>query len=264
MTEPRVAVLIDADNTSGSAASAVIAEASRHGRLVIRRVYGDWTTNSLQKWKVVLADNAMQPAQQFANTTGKNATDSALIIDAIDLLHADAAEVFCIVSSDADFTRLASRLRESAKVVVGIGRRKTPKAFVQACERFVFLENLVAPLKSDEPDEKPRGRKSSGNKRSAKELPPEPEVAPELEADDDGGVEVHPIGPLLAQAYDNAEGDDGFAHLGSIGNQLMRLDPSFDPRTYGYRQLRQLVAKQPGYTVAPMPGSDALIVRRAN
>jgi len=258
MTEPRVAVLIDADNTSGTAAGAVIAEASRHGRLVIRRVYGDWTSNALQKWKVVLADHAMQPAQQFANTTGKNATDSALIIDAMDLLHADAAEVFCIVSSDADFTRLASRLRESAKVVVGIGRRKTPKAFVQACERFVFLENLLTASPGDEAEEKPRGRKPASNRRGAKEQPPEPE--PEVE--EDAGVELQPIGPLLALAYDNAEGDDGFAHLGSIGNQLMRLDPSFDPRTYGFRQLRQLVAKQPGYTVAAMPGSDALIVRR--
>lgn len=255
MTEPRVAVLIDADNTSGSAAGLVIAEASRHGRLVIRRVYGDWTTNALQKWKAVLADHAMQPAQQFANTVGKNATDSALIIDAMDLLHADAAEVFCIVSSDADFTRLASRLRESAKVVVGIGRRKTPKAFVQACERFIFLENLTASPADD--DDKPRKPKAPVPARSAKE-PPQPE--PEL--DDDGDDEVQPIGPLLARAYDNAEGDDGFAHLGSIGNQLMRLDPSFDPRTYGFRQLRQLVARQPGYTVATLPDGDALIVRR--
>lgn len=252
MAEPRVAVLIDADNTSGSSAGAVLAEASRHGRLVIRRVYGDWTSNALQKWKVAMADHAMQPAQQFANTVGKNATDSALIIDAMDLLHADAAEVFCIVSSDADFTRLASRLRESAKVVVGIGRRKTPKAFVQACERFVFLENLVSDRGAEEPEDKPAKSKPQKSKGPP---PQEPE-------DDSVQADIQSLGPLLAQAYDNAEDDDGFAFLGSIGNQLMRLEPSFDPRTYGFRQLRQLVSSQRGYTVEKMPGSDSLIVRR--
>lgn len=274
MTEQRVAVLIDADNVSGANAAAVIAEAGRHGRLVIRRIYGDWTRNAGQKWKAVLADLAIQPIQQFANTVGKNATDSTLIIDAMDLLHQDLADVFCIVSSDADFTRLASRLRESAKVVVGIGRRKTPKSFVHACERFVFIENLV---QDDEPAPAPsanassRGRGRGGRGGSAQRsggatTASEPDVveAGAIEVDDASApVEVPALGPLLAQAYDNAENDDGYAFLGSIGNQLQKLDPSFDPRNYAYRQLRLLVAAQPGYRVEAAPGKNSLIVTRS-
>ncbi len=260
MTEQRVAVLIDADNVSGANAAAIIAEAGRHGRLVIRRIYGDWTQNAGQKWKAVLADLAIQPIQQFANTVGKNATDSTLIIDAMDLLHQGSADVFCIVSSDADFTRLASRLRESAVVVVGIGRRKTPKAFVHACERFVFIENLV---KEDEPqpqaapsrNRKPRQSEAAESARGGVVVVVVVGAAP---------VELPPLGPLLAQAYDNAENDDGYANLGSIGNQLQRLDPSFDPRNYAFRQLRLLVAAQPGYRVEAVPGKNNLIVTRSS
>ncbi|MCB9740863.1 MAG: NYN domain-containing protein [Deltaproteobacteria bacterium] len=280
MTEQRVAVLIDADNVSGANAAAVIAEAGRHGRLVIRRIYGDWTRNAGQKWKAVLADLAIQPIQQFANTVGKNATDSTLIIDAMDLLHQDLADVFCIVSSDADFTRLASRLRESAKVVVGIGRRKTPKAFVHACERFVFIENLVqddelAPAPSASASSRGRGRggrggstQRGGGARSAAvdadAQDGELNDADATEVDDASApVEVPALGPLLAQAYDNAENDDGYAFLGSIGNQLQKLDPSFDPRNYAHRQLRLLVAAQPGYRVESAPGKNSLIVTRS-
>jgi uncharacterized LabA/DUF88 family protein len=249
--EPRVAMLIDADNVSGRNAAAVIAEAGRHGRPVIRRIYGDWTSTALRQWKAILADHAVQPIQQFANSTGKNATDSALIIDAMDLLHADAAEVFCIVSSDADFTRLASRLRESAREVVGIGRRKTPKAFVQACDRFIFIENLIdsdadAPAPS-------RGRRNADANVDASA------------ADDPGSqaAEVAPLGPLLERAYDDAETDDGYALLGAIGNALQRIDPAFDPRNYGFRQLRRLVEAQPDLSVTKHPDKNALIVTRA-
>ncbi len=235
MSEPRVAVLIDADNVSGDHASRVIEEAGHHGRVVIRRIYGDWTVGAGRKWKAVLADLSIQPVQQFANTVGKNATDSALIIDAMDLLHLDAAEVFCIVSSDSDFTRLAARLRESAKTVVGIGARKTPKAFVNACDRFTFLENLV---------------RSPGKAAATKPKSTDAEVAA--------------FKKLLERAWDDAENEDGFASLSGMGTALNKLDPSFDPRTYGFRKLRDLVDAQTGLTVGahPDPQRKSLVVRR--
>ena len=245
--EPRVAMLIDADNVSGRNAGAVIAEAGRHGRPIIRRIYGDWTSTALRQWKAILADHAVQPIQQFANSIGKNATDSALIIDAMDLLHADAAEVFCIVSSDADFTRLASRLRESGREVVGIGRRKTPKAFVQACDRFIFIENLI-----DGDAELPAPTRAT---KASKPV--------EAENPGDQATEVGALGPMLERAYDDAETDDGYALLGAIDNALQRIDPAFDPRNYGFRQLRRLVEAQPDLSVAKHPDKNALIVTRA-
>lgn len=263
MADPRVALLIDADNISGSHADAIVGEAARHGRLVIRRMYGDWTRQQLQKWKDVTARHAIQPIQQFSNTPGKNATDSALIIDAMDLLHGNDADVFVIVSSDADFTRLASRLRESARVVVGIGRAATPKAFIGACERFVTLENLgaVGDDSDDEPPPLPARTSSRGGRgsRSRSKAVPEP-LAPEPEPI---APTPTPLSDLLAKAYDHAESDDGHAHLGTLGNHLARLDPAFDPRNYGFRQLRKLVAAQPGYSLRELPGGQGLIVERA-
>lgn len=231
MDEPRVAVLIDADNVSGDHASAVLEEAGKQGRVIIRRIYGDWTENALKKWKRVLADLAIVPVQQFQNTVGKNATDSALIIDAMDLLHSDSAEVFCLVSSDADFTRLASRLREAAHVVVGIGQKKTPKAFVNACDRFIFIENLTR---------KPR---SGGGRK------PKVEMEPEAAA-------------LLDRAFDDVENDDGIAYLGALGSALLKLDPSFDSRTYGYRKLTDLVVAHPGFALRTHPTKNAKVVER--
>ncbi len=229
MNEPRVAVLIDADNVSGDHASAVLEEAGQQGRVIIRRIYGDWTENALKKWKRVLADLAIAPVQQFQNTVGKNATDSALIIDAMDLLHSDSAEVFCLVSSDADFTRLASRLREAAHVVVGIGQKKTPKPFVNACDRFIFIENLTR---------KPR----AGN---SKQAAVEPEAA-----------------ELLERAFDDVENEDGLAYLGGLGSALLKLDPSFDSRTYGYRKLTDLVVAHPKFDLRTHPTKNAKVVTR--
>ena len=231
MSEPRVAVLIDADNVSGDHAAAVLEEAGKQGRVIIRRIYGDWTENAGKKWKKVLADLAIVPVQQFQNTIGKNATDSALIIDAMDLLHGDAAEVFCLISSDADFTRLASRLREAAKTVVGIGQKKTPKAFVNACDRYIFVENLTR-----------RTPKDRGTQKAA------PVAA---EAQD-----------LIMRAFDDAENDDGFAYLGSLGTALNKLDPSFDARTYGFRRLSDLVSADPRFKMTKHATKNAKVVER--
>lgn len=203
------------------------------GRVIIRRIYGDWTETAGKKWKKVLADLAIQPVQQFQNTVGKNATDSALIIDGMDLLHQDAAEVFCLISSDADFTRLASRMRESAKTVVGIGQKKTPKAFVNACDRFIFIENLTRT---------PKGR---GEKQA-----PAPTLAPEA-------------GDLLMRAFDDAENDDGGAYLGALGSALLKLDPSFDARTYGFRRLSDLVSADVRLKMVKHPTKNAKVVQRA-
>ncbi len=233
MSEPRVAVLIDADNVSGDHASAVLEESGKQGRVIIRRIYGDWTETAGKKWKKVLADLAIVPVQQFQNTVGKNATDSALIIDCMDLLHHDAAEVFCLISSDADFTRLASRLREAAKTVVGIGQKKTPKAFVNACDRFIFIENLT-PVRKGRGGAKPAAPKA---------------VAPEAHT-------------LLLRAFDDAENEDGFCYLGTLGSALLKLDPSFDARTYGYRRLSDLVTADPRLKMEKHPTKNAKVVER--
>ncbi len=212
----RLAALIDADNTSPKLIQEMFEELAGYGTLTVKRAYGDWTNPHLNGWREVLLGNAISPQQQFAYTYGKNATDSALIIDAMDLLYSGNVEGFAIVSSDSDFTPLATRLRESGKRVIGVGQRKTPKAFVEACERFVFLEVLGG---SDEP---------------AQTAEP---------AKDD---QPRPIQSVLTKALNKVDTDDeDWASLGSLGNHLNRTDPSFDPRTYGFGKLSDLVKAQP-------------------
>ena len=213
----RLAVLIDADNTSPKLIKEMFDELASYGTITVKRAYGDWTNPHLNGWREVLLGNAISPQQQFAYTSGKNATDSALIIDAMDLLYSGHVEGFAIVSSDSDFTPLATRLRESGKRVIGVGQRKTPKAFVEACERFVFLEVLaregVATAQTMEPakDEQPR-----------------------------------PIQSVLTKAMNKVDTDDeDWASLSALGNHLNRTDPSFDSRNYGFGRLSDLVKAQP-------------------
>ncbi len=213
----RLAVLIDADNTSPKLIKEMFDELASYGTITVKRAYGDWTNPHLNGWREVLLGNAISPQQQFAYTSGKNATDSALIIDAMDLLYSGHVEGFAIVSSDSDFTPLATRLRESGKRVIGVGQRKTPKAFVEACERFVFLEVLaregVATAQAMEPtkDEQPR-----------------------------------PIQSVLTKAMNKVDTDDeDWASLSALGNHLNRTDPSFDSRNYGFGRLSDLVKAQP-------------------
>ncbi|MCX7754739.1 MAG: NYN domain-containing protein, partial [Anaerolineales bacterium] len=185
------------------------------------RIYGDWTTPSMNSWKEILNYHAVQPIQQFRYTVGKNATDSAMIIDAMDILHSGVVNGFCLVSSDSDYTRLATRIRETGVFVMGIGEKKTPKPFVNACDVFVYTENLVAETKK----QKERTRKPATEKKKEKE---------ERE-------ELDPM-PILEKAYDIAVQEDGWARLDLMGNALYQLDPGFDPRTYGHKQLSRLVA----------------------
>jgi NYN domain/OST-HTH/LOTUS domain len=212
-SQNKLAVLIDADNTPPAIIDALLAEIAKYGIASVRRIYGDWTTPNLRGWKDVLLEQAIQPIQQFRYTVGKNATDSALIIDAMDLLYTEKLDGFCIVSSDSDFTRLASRIREAGLIVYGFGEKKTPKAFVGACDKFVYTEIL----REDGPTG-PRGRKTPSD----------------LNQDT---ILVN----LLRNAVDYSAGEDGWAYLGQIGQHIANQAPEFDPRNYGYKKLGDLV-----------------------
>jgi len=223
-----LAMLIDGDNAQATLLAKMLVEAAKYGQVTVRRIYGDWTTNNMKSWKDTLNFHAFQPIQQFRYTVGKNATDSAMIIDAMDVLHSDAVDGFCLVSSDSDYTRLATRIREMGIFVMGIGEKKTPKPFVNACDVFVYTENLVPKKKASKPR---TTRKTTTTKSKAKA-----KVKVETEND----VESDPM-PLLEQAFDMAVQEDGWARLDRMGSNLYQLDPGFDPRTYGQKQLSRLV-----------------------
>ncbi len=213
---PKLAVLIDADNASATLVKELLEEVAKFGTATIKRAYGDWTGQQLVGWKEQLNRYAIQPIQQFAYTKGKNSTDASLIIDAMDLLYADHVDGFCLVSSDSDFTRLATRLRESRKVVYGLGERKTPEAFRAACDRFVFFEVL---------------------KRGTTDVD---SAAAEVAIDD-----VPDLEHALRQAFDAVSRDEGWATLSAVGSYMAKNNPSFDTRLYGFRKLSDLMRKQP-------------------
>jgi hypothetical protein len=224
----RLAVLIDSDNTTASLTTELLEEIAKYGTPTIKRAYGDWTTQQLAAWKEELLRHAIQPVQQFAYTRGKNATDSALIIDAMDLLYAGNLEGFVIVSSDSDFTRLATRLRESGMTVYGLGRRSTPAPFVAACDRFIYLDLL-----SQEPEE-PAQRASEG----AEPTPPPPDLK-----------------RILSTAISSTSKDDSWSNLGEVGSYLIKSHAAFDPRDYGHTKLGELVRAEPYVEVKDVPGS---------
>lgn len=209
----RLAVLIDADNASSAVVRELLEEVANYGTATVKRAYGDWTTTNLVGWKAHLHRHAIQPIQQFAYTHGKNSTDSAFIIDAMDLLYAGNVDGFCLVSSDSDFTRLATRMREAGKLVYGLGERKTPEAFIAACDKFVFLEVL---------------RK-----------PPETACAEPVVPD------VPDLKKLLVHAIRETARDSGWAHLGGVGGFIGKNHASFDARNYGFKKLSELVRRQP-------------------
>lgn len=207
-----IAILIDGDNAQPSSLGQMLTETVKYGTVTVRRIYGDWTSPQMSTWKNALQSHAIQPVQQFRYTVGKNATDSALIIDAMDLLHGGNLSGFCIVSSDSDYTRLATRIREAGLFVMGIGERKTPEALVKACEVFVYLENLPSPTPQKEEIQK----KSS------------PDWIKKVN-----------------DAVEMSEQEDGWTFLGQVGSNLRKLDPAFDPRSYGHNQLSSLVRTRP-------------------
>jgi len=214
-SQNRLAVLIDADNAQPSITEGLLSEVAKYGVASVKRVYGDWTTPSLSGWKSVLLEHSIQPVQQFRYTVGKNATDSAMIIDAMDLLYTKRFDGFCLVSSDSDFTRLASRIREEGLLVYGFGEKKTPKAFVSACDKFIFTEVL-------------RFEEDAG--AAAK-----PKTTNELKRD---GKLV----ALLRSAVEAGSDDSGWAHLGAVGSNIVKQAPEFDPRNYGFSKLGEFIA----------------------
>jgi len=234
----KMAVLIDGDNAQASLLNKMLAEIAKHGSVTIRRIYGDWTTQNMHSWKDALHMHAVQPIQQFRYTVGKNATDSALIIDAMDIMHRRLVEGFCIVSSDSDYTRLATRIREEGFFVMGIGQKKTPKSFVNACDLFIYTENL-APQRRESKPRPEQGRSRSASKKEEQQLPQQPQP---LYAGAD------PM-PLLREAYEMVVQENGWANLGPMGKALQQLDPGFDPRSFGQRQLSSLIKSLPDFEV---------------
>jgi uncharacterized LabA/DUF88 family protein len=219
----KIAILIDGDNAQPSLIEKMLSEVAKYGLVTIRRIYGDWTKPQLSSWKDTLNHNAIQPIQQFRYTSGKNATDSAMIIDAMDILHEKSVDGFCLVSSDSDYTRLATRIRESGIFVMGMGEIKTPKPFVNACNVFVYTENLFLEAK----DKKPKQKEiKTINKKEIKKKEPE-------------SVKI------LTKAFEMAVKEDGYANLAEMGNHLHKLDPGFDPRSFGYKQLSQFIKSFP-------------------
>ena len=231
----KLAVLIDGDNAQASLLAKMLAEIGKHGSVTIRRIYGDWTTSNMNSWKDALHNYAVQPIQQFRYTVGKNATDSALIIDAMDIMHRKLVEGFCIVSSDSDYTRLATRIREEGTFVMGIGQQKTPKSFVNACDLFIYTENL-APRRESKPRQETAGGKDKG-RGSSKKVETQQQYA--------GSDPM----PLLREAYEMVVQENGWANLGPMGKALLQLDPGFDPRSYGQRQLSSLIKSLPDFEI---------------
>jgi hypothetical protein len=214
-SQNRLAVLIDAENAQFSIIEGLLSEVAKYGVASVKRIYGDWTTPRLSGWKPVLLEHSIHPVQQFRYTVGKNATDSAMIIDAMDLLYTQRFDGFCLVSSDSDFTRLASRIREEGLLVYGFGEKKTPKAFVSACDKFIFTE--VIRFQDDaEPALKPK--KTNELKGDTK------------------------LVALLRSALDAASDESGWANLGAVGSNIVKQAPEFDPRNYGYNKLGELAA----------------------
>ncbi|MFC2052083.1 NYN domain-containing protein [Chloroflexota bacterium] len=212
--QQKFAVLIDGDNAQASLLPQILAEVSKVGLITIKRIYGDWTTTNMNQWKESLHKYAIQPIQQFRYTTGKNATDSAMIIDAMDLLHSSDVQGFCIVSSDSDYTRLATRIREDGLSVIGVGEKKTPEAFVNACNLFIYYENLS--VTQEQKKKKEEERQDVGD----------------------------PL-PLLVQGFEMAAKEEEWVHLAKMGISLRQLNPAFDPRTYGRTRLQSLLRDYP-------------------
>lgn len=214
----KLAVLIDADNIPSAHVKEMMEEIAKYGNPTIKRIYGDWTKPNLAKWKNLLLENAITPIQQYGYTTGKNATDSAMIIDAMDILYSEKVGGFCLVSSDSDFTRLATRLREAGMKVFGMGEKKTPEPFIVACDKFIYIEILKGTSKEEVP-----GVPADNNKKE--------------EAD-----RITPrILKLISTTIDDLGDDEGWAFLGDVGNLLQKKQPNFDSRNYGFSKLTPLI-----------------------
>ncbi|MBR2521415.1 MAG: NYN domain-containing protein [Oscillospiraceae bacterium] len=279
----RIAVLIDADNAPRKNVKGIMEEIAIYGTPTIKRIYGDWTTPNLASWKKTLLQNAITPVQQYGYTVGKNSTDSAMIIDAMDILYSGNVDGFCLVSSDSDFTRLATRLREAGMTVIGIGEKKTPEPFIVACDKFIYIEIINAktkekaghqdeekapaekkPAKEDskaaKETDKPADQKPSGKKK--KDQPQEKEQPQEPEKPSIPQQTVELIAASIADIAD----EDGYAFLGELGSLLLKKQPDFDSRNFGFRKLTPLIASLDRFeldvrTIASSPNTKHIYVR---
>ena len=233
LKQAKLAVLIDADNTQPAIIEGLLDEVAKYGIASVKRIYGDWTSTNLRSWKDRLLEYAIQPIQQFSYTSGKNATDSAMIIDAMDLLYTEKLDGFCIVSSDSDFTRLAARLRESGRIVYGFGEKKTPRAFVSVCDKFIYTEILKDIQEEDATSEEDESRPTARPKK-------------EFKVD-------NKLLKLLRETVDDLAEESGWAFLGSVGNKINNRSADFDPRNYGFKKLGDMFRAIPQFEIEERP-----------
>ena len=258
-SEKRFALLIDADNVSAKYIKPITDELSKYGTVTYKRIYGDWTLTLHAKWKDALLENSITPIQQFGYTQGKNATDSAMIIDAMDILYTGQVDGFVLVSSDSDFTRLAIRLREAGKKVYGMGEKKTPNPFIVACDKFVYIEVIRSAAQQEraeeaareEPKEPPKPARRAAKKKGAEAAPP---PAPEDEPPSRVPKEII---TLLADSVEMLADEDGYAPLGEVANLLVRKKRDFDPRNFGFSKLSKLVKALPRFEVDVRQGGQS-------
>ncbi len=229
LNDPRLAVLIDADNIPFSNVKGMLEEIAKYGTPTFKRIYGDWTKPTVAGWKSVLLENAITPVQQYSYTRGKNATDSAMIIDAMDILYSGKVDGFCIVSSDSDFTRLATRLREAGMKVIGIGERKTPSPFIIACDKFIYIEIINASAVVPEPV-------TIVKKKSGQPAPKKPK-----NEETDQQSQIRKARRLIASSITDLADENGWAYLGDVGNLILKKQPDFDPRNYGFTKLTPFI-----------------------
>ena len=264
----RLAVLIDADNAPRDCMKSVMEELAVYGTPTIKRIYGDWTTPNLGGWKQSLLENAVTPIQQYSYTTGKNSTDSAMIIDAMDILYSGQCDGFVLVSSDSDFTRLAIRLREAGMYVIGMGEKKTPNPFIVACDKFIYIEVLrerekkaeaaaAAKKKKAETQKKSEPAKTAAKSGKSSEKNPD-RLLPDKFVPDE-------IEQLIADSIADIADDDGFADLSDLGNLLIKKQPDFDPRNYGFGKLSNMLRSEPRFEVVvrttPDPNVRPIFIR---
>lgn len=248
-----IAVLIDGDNAQPKILKEMLEEVAKYGKATIRRIYGDWTSPQMHGWKDTLNQHSFNPIQKFAYTSGKNSTDSSLIIDAMDILHERNIDGFCIVSSDSDYTGLAKRIREQGVFVMGIGRKSTPVAFIQSCEIFTFVENIYPEAELPAEKVKPVRKQTTRAKAKAAEKP-KPQATPSKESHLQ----------TIDKAFDISVDEDELAYVSQIGTNLRRIDPSFDTRAFGFKSLTHLFDSLPDYEVVrkDFNGKSHALIRR--
>ncbi|MEA4846152.1 MAG: NYN domain-containing protein [Clostridiaceae bacterium] len=242
-SELRLAVLIDAENVPYKNVKGILAEVAKYGIPTLKRIYGDWTNSALSGWKNFLLENAITPIQQYSYTSGKNSSDSALIIDAMDILYSEKVDGFCIVSSDSDFTRLATRLREAGMKVIGIGERKTPNAFIAACDKFIYIEIINKPVKTEDNFAADQLKDDAAGQ--------EPKS---------GSVEIGiDIINLISDSVNDVADDNGWAFLADVGNLISKKQPDFDARNYGFPKLTPLVKSLKCFQIEERESSNSRI-----